>query len=87
MLKIERAANGKVVLRLSGALEGEELAEFERLMTLEEKGARLVLDLEDVTKVDREGVRFLARSVAAGTILERCPGYIREWIVREREAP
>lgn len=85
MLKIERASNGKVVLRLSGAIEGDEVAELDRLIKLED-GAHLVLDLENVTRVDREGVRFLGRCAHAGAVLENPPAYIREWITRERES-
>lgn len=84
MLKIERAANGKVVLRLSGAVQGDEVVELDRLIRLE-NGAHLVLDLENVTRVDREGVLFLRRWAHAGVILEHSPSYIREWIARERE--
>jgi anti-anti-sigma regulatory factor len=85
MLKIERASNGKVVLRLSGAIEGDEVAELDRLIK-RENGRHLVLDLENVTRVDREGVRFLGRCASAGASLENSPAYIREWITRERES-
>jgi hypothetical protein len=43
------------------------------------------LDLEGVDLVDQATVRFLARCAADGIQLERCPAYIREWIVRERD--
>jgi ABC-type transporter Mla MlaB component len=85
MLKIERASNGKVVLRLSGAIQGDEVAELDRVIKLE-TGAHLVLDLENVTRVDREGVRFLGRCAHAGAVLENSPAYIREWIARECES-
>lgn len=85
MLKIERASNGRVVLRLSGAIEGDELAELDRVIRLEQNGARLALDLENVTRVDREGMRFLRRCDETGTVLQSCPGYLREWIARDRE--
>jgi anti-anti-sigma regulatory factor len=84
MLKIERTSNGKVVLRLSGAIEGDEVAELDRLIRLE-IGAHLVLDLENVTRVDRDGVRFLGRCAHAGADLQNSPAYIRAWIARERE--
>lgn len=85
MLKIDRASNGRVVLRLSGAIEGDELTELDRLIRLEPNGAHLVLDLENVTRVDREGVRFLRRCDEAGTVLLSCPAYVREWIERDRK--
>jgi len=42
-------------------------------------------DLKDVSLVDREVVRFLARSEADGVTLENCAPYIREWMEREND--
>ncbi|MBZ5552583.1 MAG: hypothetical protein LAO21_07670 [Acidobacteriia bacterium] len=84
MLKIRRAANGEVVLKLSGRMAAENRAELKTLLELEEKGRRIVLDLEDLTLVDREAVGFLGRCEDEGIKLENCPAYIREWIERER---
>jgi hypothetical protein len=39
--------------------------------------------LKDVTLVDREAVKFLARCEADSIELENCPPYIREWIQSE----
>jgi hypothetical protein len=85
MLKIQRSANGKVVFTLSGRIEAEDVAELQRLFDLEGEGPRLTLDLKDVTLLDRDAVRFLARREADGIQLENCPAYIREWIERERD--
>jgi hypothetical protein len=85
MLKIERMSNGKTVLRLSGAIEGDEVGELDRLIGLEDV-AHVVLDLENVTRVDREGVRFLGRCVHAGADLRNSPAYIRAWVARERDS-
>ena len=38
MLKITRAANGEVVIKLSGRMDAENLAELETLMTSEADG-------------------------------------------------
>ncbi len=84
MLKIQRTANGKVVLRLSGRIQAEHVAELQRLFDLEKGGRGLVLDLKDVTLVDRDAVKFLARCEADGIELKNCPAYIHEWIERER---
>jgi hypothetical protein len=46
----------------------------------------IVLDLQDLTLVDRDAVRFLERCEAASIKLKSCPAYIREWIRRERGA-
>jgi len=84
MLKIQRSANGKVVFTLSGRIEAEDVEELKRLLGLEESGRQLVLDLNEVTLVDRDAVKFLKRCEADSVQLENCPAYIREWIEREK---
>ena len=85
MLKIQRKTNGGVSFTLSGRIEAEDVAELQRLLDLEGEVPRLTLDLKDVTLLDRDAVRFLARREADGIHLESCPAYIREWIERERD--
>jgi anti-anti-sigma regulatory factor len=84
MLKIQRAANGDVVFTLSGRMDAENVAELETLLGTEPKGRRIVLDLKDLTLVDRDAVSFLERCEADSVKLKNCPAYIREWITRER---
>jgi hypothetical protein len=84
MLKIQRKANGKVIFTLSGRIEAEDTDELSRLFELEATGCHIVLDLKDVTLVDRDAVKFLAACEADSVDLENCPAYIREWIERER---
>jgi hypothetical protein len=84
MLRIQRSANGKVVFTLSGRIEAEHVEELQRVCFLETVDRLLVLDLKDVTLVDRDAVKYLARCEANGVKLENCPAYIREWIKRER---
>ena len=43
-----------------------------------------MLDLEEVTLVDLDVVRFLGVSEAAGVELVNCSPYIRDWIFKER---
>jgi hypothetical protein len=83
MLRIQRKANEKVVLILSGRIEAEDIDELRRLFELEDPGRKIALDLRDVTLVDRDGVNFLAVCETDGIQLENCPAYIREWIGRE----
>jgi hypothetical protein len=80
MLRIQRSANGKVIFTLSGRIEAEHLEELQRVCSLETVDRLLVLDLKDVTLVDRDAVKYLARCEASGVQLENCPAYIREWI-------
>ena len=84
MLKITRAANGEVVITLSGRMGAENLGELEKFISEEAEGRRLVLDLKDLTLVDRYAVSFLERCEADSITLKNCPAYIRRWITGER---
>jgi hypothetical protein len=84
MLKITRTVNGEAVIKLSGRMDAEDLTELKTLMTSEAEGRPIVLDLRDLTLVDREAVSFLKRCEADNITLKNCPAYIREWITRER---
>lgn len=86
-LRIERSSKAElVVMRLTGRMEIEDVAELQRLLSLEQIGCRIALDLEDVRLIDRDAVKFLARCEADSIKLENCPAYIREWIAQERNA-
>jgi hypothetical protein len=85
MLRIEREANGEVVLRISGRLDGENLAELEKLIGSDETDRRIVLDLRELTLVDHEAVGFLRECDSDGIELKNCPPYICEWIARQRD--
>jgi hypothetical protein len=65
-------------------MKAEHVAEIQRLCELEANGQKVVMDLKEVTLVDRDAVMFLASCEVDGTKLTNCPPYIREWIVRER---
>jgi anti-anti-sigma regulatory factor len=84
VLKITRAANGEVVIKLSGRMDAENIGELETLVREEAKGRRIVLDLKDLTLVDQDAVSFLKRCEADNITLKDCPAYIREWITRGR---
>jgi hypothetical protein len=45
----------------------------------------VVLDLKDVTLVDRAAVGFLARVEVAGAEIVNCPEYVRSWIEAEQD--
>ena len=85
MLRIQRTVNGdETVLKLSGRMDVENVAELEALFASEPKGRSVTLDLVDLTLASREAVRFLERSESDSIKLVNCPLYIREWILRER---
>ena len=78
-----RHAEGhRTTLRLIGHLRA---ACLEALQTqIEGNGPRTVLDLDEVTLVDVEAVRFLRTCEAAGIAVLHGPPSIREWIAREQ---
>ena len=85
MLKIQRVPNGEVVFTVSGHMHEENITELRDLFRLEAEDRLIVLNLKDLTLVDREAVRFLEHCDSDGIKLENCPGYIRQWIARERD--
>ena len=83
-LKIEKDSDGrKTVIRLSGRLRSEHLAELKTQMDGDQ--SRIALDLDGVTLVDVEVIRFLNTCEKSGTELLHCWPYIREWIIREKD--
>jgi anti-anti-sigma regulatory factor len=87
VLKIQRKANGGVVLTLSGRLDANSLSELSAVLAAESAGRALALDLKDVVLVDRDTVRFLRARERGGMALRNCPPYIRAWIEREADQP
>ena len=74
--------SGASVFALSGELNTEHAAALQELLTAEGEG-RVVLDLRDITLVDRAAVRFLADAERAGAEIINCPDYVRSWISAE----
>ncbi len=66
MLKIQRSSNAAVIFTLAGQMNAEEVAEMEALLRSEAGNREVVLDLKDLTLVDRDAVRFLERGEAEG---------------------
>lgn len=83
MFRIERTVDGSMAtLRLAGRVRAENIDELKS--ELEVSGPMTALDLEDVSIVDIEVVRFLRNAERNGTELRRCPPFVREWIYREQ---
>jgi hypothetical protein len=83
-LRIETARDGpRVTVRLVGRVRSENLGDLER--EIARRGRPVVVDLDEVTLVDVEVVRFLRDAETAGAELRHCSPFIREWIDRERE--
>jgi hypothetical protein len=75
--RIERHADGQqTTFRLIGYFQAKHLEALKA--QVESQGPRTVLDLDEVTLVDVEVVRFLGGCEAAGIAVLHCPPYIRE---------
>jgi hypothetical protein len=82
-LKIERKSDGETtIIWLMGRIRSEDLDELGAQMS--ENSERTILDLNEVTLVDADVIRFLSSSEKEGVTLIHCPPYVREWIRRER---
>ena len=83
MLRIEKDSDGRrTILRLSGRIEAQHLVELTE--QIENSVWPVALDLAELKLVDLEAVRYLALVERRGIELRSCPGFIREWIRRER---
>jgi len=67
-----------VQLFISGHFQEMHINMIDDLLT--EETDPVVLDLGEVTLVDREAIKFLATLDARGVGLRNCPGFIREWM-------
>lgn len=86
MLKITRSTqSGTTTLALSGRVGFEQLPDLRQCLDAE-RGSDVVLDLGEVNLVDADAVQFLAECETQGIGLARCPGYVREWMVREKRS-
>ena len=83
MLRIEKASDGQTTtLQLSGRIQSVNIGDIQAQMG--DGHVRLFMDLDEVTLVDVEVVRFLSECEDGGIVLVHCPPYVREWILRER---
>ena len=84
MLKIEKDSKGPTpVIRLIGRIQSWNLCDLKA--QTEGSGPSLVLDLDQVTLVDVDVIRFLCDCQQHGIELAHCSPYIREWIFREQD--
>ena len=82
-LKIERNSDERrTLIRLIGRVRSEHLEELRKQTGV--KGPPIGFDMECVTLVDIEVVRFLNACEKSGTELIHCSPYIREWMAREQ---
>jgi anti-anti-sigma regulatory factor len=82
-LKIEKIVRKRrTTVRLIGRVQAEDLEEVAKLLAT--SGPGVVLELDEVTLVDVDAVRFLNKCATEGVRLINCSPYIREWMSRER---
>jgi anti-anti-sigma regulatory factor len=75
---------GTTILALAGTVGTDSLAEIDRFIRNGRKArSQVVLDLSDVTLLDRAAALFFARQRQRGVELVNCPSYIEPWISRE----
>jgi hypothetical protein len=83
MLRIEKQSDGHTTaLRLSGRIQSANIGNIRA--QIDDDRVRIFMDLDEVTLVDVEVVRFLSECEDRGIVLVHCPPYVREWILRER---
>ena len=82
-MKFEKETRSlKTMIRLSGRLQSKHLDELKT--QLEGDQSQIMLDLNGVTLVDVEIVRFLNACEKGGVELLNCWPYIQEWMIREK---
>jgi hypothetical protein len=82
-LRIERVSEGGVTtIRLIGRLQAEHLDALK--VQIADSGSRIALDLEELSLVDVEVVRFLGTCQVAGIQIVHSSPYISDWIAKER---
>ena len=82
-LKIEKTSDGRtMMLRLIGRIESTHINDLRE--EVRSYRLRIVLDLDQVTLVDLNVVRFLIACEADGIQLMHCAPYIREWMSKDR---
>ena len=82
-LRIERNTDlAGTTIRLIGRMQAEHVNEVEK--QIGKSGTNVTLDLEEVTLVDLQVVRFLGACEIRGISVLNCSPYITEWIARER---
>jgi anti-anti-sigma regulatory factor len=72
-----------VTLLLNGKFDESSLAELEQsICDATSAQQRVLLDLSEVTLVDRKTVQFFSERASQGVKLVNCPIYLRRWIAQ-----
>jgi anti-anti-sigma regulatory factor len=82
MLRIEAEISGnqETTIRATGRLTGPWVAELQRSLPIREEGS-LVLDLTDVSFVDRDGIELLRLLTGDSRIRLRCSAFVTAQLI------
>jgi anti-anti-sigma regulatory factor len=82
-LRIESVSDEHgTTIRLIGRMQAQHVEQLKAQIGA--SGARVVLDLEELSLVDIDVVRFLGACRVGGISIVHCPPYINDWIANER---
>ena len=82
-LRIEKDSDGqRTTIRLIGRMRREHIEELRA--QIRAGGTSVTLDLNEVSLVDLDVIRFLATCQTEGVSLVHCSRYIDNWITKER---
>ncbi len=82
-LRIEKDSHGqRTTIRLIGRMRRQHIEELQA--QIKAGGASVTLDLNEVSLVDLDVIRFLATCQTEGISLVHCSRYICNWIAKER---
>jgi anti-anti-sigma regulatory factor len=83
-IDIKLQTDGDATLTLAGKCNGTSLGELRRAIERARRShRRVVIDLSEVTLLDRPSLQFLAAQTREDVTLTNCPEYIQPWIYRE----
>jgi len=78
---------GPVTLVITGKCSGGSLGELRRAIDRARRSQKqIVIDMSEVTLVDRPSLQFLAAQARENITLINCPTYIQPWFTREDNA-
>lgn len=86
MLKITTVTDNAESFRvhLYGRFTGEYVSEVEKALSGQRADTqKVVLDLANVTFVDREAMRFLCTAKSGNVAVENLPSYVQRWMEQE----
>jgi hypothetical protein len=79
--------SGTMTLTLAGKCSGGCIGELRRAIERARRmHRRVVIDLSEVTLIDRPSLQFLSETPRHDVTLINCPEYIEPWIARETGA-